>query len=99
MPSRAKELTPTQFRGLKHFDGIDLHGAKCIATAMVKIRRDGMGPNVLAFQAMTATRSGAIRFAKWDKIDLAAKVWTIQPGRKASMFPASDSAKRIPLTD
>jgi integrase len=58
-----------------------------------------MGAQALAFQAMTATRSGAIRFATWDEIDLKAKVWTIQPGRKASKIPASDTAKRIPLTD
>ena len=61
--------------------------------------RDGMGAQALAFQALTATRSGAIRFATWDEIDLAAKVWTIQPGRQASKIPASETAKRIPLTD
>lgn len=61
--------------------------------------RNGMGAKALAFQAMTATRSGAIRFATWDEIDLAANVWTIQPGRKASKIPASEKAKRIPLTD
>ncbi len=61
--------------------------------------RDGMGAKALAFQAMTATRSGAIRFATWDEIDLAAKVWTIQPGRQSSKIPADETAKRIPLTD
>jgi integrase len=61
--------------------------------------RDGMGAKALAFQAMTATRSGAIRFATWGEIDLDAKLWTIQPGRKSSKIPASDTAKRIPLTD
>jgi len=61
--------------------------------------RDGMGAKALAFQAMTATRSGAIRFATWDEIDLQAKVWTIQPGRQSSKIPANESAKRIPLTE
>jgi integrase len=61
--------------------------------------RDGMGAKALAFQALTATRSGAIRFATWDEIDLAAKVWTIQPGRQSSKIPAKESAKRIPLTE
>ncbi|HDR28860.1 tyrosine-type recombinase/integrase [Rhodovulum sp.] len=61
--------------------------------------REGMGAKALAFQAMTATRSGAIRFATWDEIDLKAKVWTIQPGRQSSKIPASDTPKRIPLTD
>lgn len=60
---------------------------------------DGMGTQALAFQAMTATRSGAIRFATWDEIDLRGKVWTIQPGRQASKIPAKESAKRIPLTE
>lgn len=61
--------------------------------------RDGMGAQALAFQAMTATRSGAIRFATWDEIDLGAKVWTIQPGRQSSKIPAKETAKRIPLTE
>jgi integrase len=61
--------------------------------------RDGMGAKALAFQAMTATRSGAIRFATWSEIDLKAKVWTIQPGRQSSKITDKESAKRIPLTD
>ncbi len=61
--------------------------------------RDGTGAKALAFQAMTATRSGAIRFATWAEIDLKAKLWTIQPGRQASKIPKNETAKRIPLTD
>jgi len=61
--------------------------------------RDGMGAKALAFQAMTATRSGAIRFATWSEIDLKAKVWTIQPGRQSSKITTKENAKRIPLTD
>jgi integrase len=61
--------------------------------------RDGIGAKALAFQAMTATRSGAIRFAMWSEIDLKAKVWTIQPGRQSSKITDKESAKRIPLTD
>jgi integrase len=61
--------------------------------------REGMGAQALAFQAMTAARSGAIRFATWDEFDLAAKVWTIQPGRQASKIPPKENARRIPLTE
>ncbi len=61
--------------------------------------REGMGARALQLQAMTATRAGAIRFATWDEFDLKAKVWTIQPGRKASKIAPGDKAKRIPLTD
>ena len=61
--------------------------------------REGMGAKALAFQAMTATRSGAIRFASWSEIDLQARLWTIQPGREASKIPADDRPKRVPLTN
>jgi integrase len=61
--------------------------------------REGMGAKALAFQAMTATRSGAIRFATWGEIDLETRLWTIQPGRQSSKIHASDTAKRIPLTN
>src|SRR5690606_31575063 len=61
--------------------------------------REGMGARALEFQAMTGTRSGAIRFATWDEFDLDARIWTIQPGRKAAKIPANDKAKRVPLTD
>ena len=61
--------------------------------------RDSMGAKALAFQAMTATRSGAIRFATWDEIDLENRLWTIQPGRQSSKIPTGETAKRIPLTE
>ena len=61
--------------------------------------REGMGAKALEFQALTAARSGAIRFATWDEIDLQARMWTIQPGRKASKIPANGKAHRVPLTD
>lgn len=66
--------------------------------ALVK-DREGMGARALEFQAMTATRSGAIRYATWDEIDLDARLWTIQPGRKASKIPKNGKARRIPLTE
>lgn len=62
-------------------------------------QREGMGARALQFQSMTATRSGAIRFATWDEIDLEARIWTIQAGRKASKIPAGGKARRIPLSD
>jgi integrase len=61
--------------------------------------REGMGARALELQAMTATRSGAIRFATWNEFDLDARIWTIQAGRKASKIPANGKAKRIPLSE
>lgn len=60
--------------------------------------REGMGARALEFQAITATRTGAVRFATWDEINFEAALWTIQPGRRASKIFKSDKARRIPLT-
>jgi len=61
--------------------------------------RDGIGATALAFQALTASRTGAVRFAKWDEIDQDARLWTIQPGRTASKIPPTGKPHRVPLTD
>lgn len=63
--------------------------------------REGMGARALEFQAMTVSRSGAVRFATWSEMDLKGRVWTIQPGRKASKIkPRSQGGRphRVPLT-
>jgi integrase len=60
--------------------------------------REGMGAAALAFQAMTATRSGAVRYATWDEVDLERGLWTIQPGRQSSKIPHGDDARTVPLT-
>lgn len=63
--------------------------------------REGMGARALEFQAMTASRSGLVRFATWDEIDLPGLLWTVQPGRKSSKIkPRSQGgrAHKVPLT-
>lgn len=60
--------------------------------------RDGIGAKALTLQALTASRSGAIRFATWDEFDLDARLWTIQPGRRSSKIPKAGNAHRVPLT-
>lgn len=88
---------PSKVSGSENYPALQLDDAARWWRALQG--RDGMGARALAFQALTATRSGAIRFASWDEIDLNAKVWTIQPGREASKIPAKESARRIPLTE
>lgn len=60
--------------------------------------REGVGATALAFQALTASRTGAVRFATWDEIDLDSRLWTIQPGRTASKIPPTGKPHRVPLT-
>lgn len=58
------------------------------------VGQEGMGAKALLFVTLTAARSGEVRGATWDEIDLAARVWTIPAERmKAS------KAHRVPLSD
>lgn len=47
-------------------------------------KREGMGARALEFIILTATRSGEVRLATWEEIDLESKVWTIPGGRMKS---------------
>ncbi|PWV60094.1 integrase [Plasticicumulans acidivorans] len=53
------------------------------ASAFMKHLRkmDGTGARALEFTILTAARSGEVRGATWDEIDLEARVWTIPAGR------------------
>ena len=60
-----------------------LHHSK-VAAAIRTIRGSGATPPVkLAFEflVLTATRSGEVRGARWDELDLSARVWTIPATR------------------
>lgn len=57
--------------------------------------RNGMGARALEFAILTAARSGEARGARWDEIDLEAKVWTVPPERMKS----SKKEHRVPLSD
>jgi integrase len=56
-------------------------------------QREGMGARALEFLAMTASRSGEIRGATWDEIDLEAGLWII-PAERMKM----GCEHRVPLT-
>lgn len=55
--------------------------------------RDGMGARALEFLALTASRSGEVRGATWDEIDLDKGVWTV-PAERMKM----SREHRVPLT-
>lgn len=44
-------------------------------------QRDGMGAVALRFACLCASRSGEVRGATWDEIDLVSGIWTIPPAR------------------
>jgi len=55
---------------------------------------EGMSARALEFVILTATRSGEVRGATWQEIDLDAKLWTI-PGERMKM----GREHRVPLSD
>ena len=65
-----------------------------VADFMVVLRRQqGVGARALEFAILTAARSGEVRGATWDEIDLDAAVWTI-PGPRMK----SGKEHRVPLS-
>ena len=44
-------------------------------------RREGVSADALRFLALCAARSGEVRGARWDEVDLGAGLWTIPPAR------------------
>ena len=55
---------------------------------MAQLReQDGFGARALEFTILTAARSGEVRGATWDEIDLAAALWTVPTGRMKANRP------------
>lgn len=81
----------------EHFPALQLHDVPRFWAALNE--RAGMGAQALAFQTLTATRAGAVRFMTWDEVDLKERIWTVQPGRQSSKIGKKENAKRVPLTD
>ncbi|MDU8913944.1 tyrosine-type recombinase/integrase [Aestuariicoccus sp. MJ-SS9] len=89
--------SPTKLTGGKNFPALQLDDAARWYAALSE--RAGMSARALEFQCLTAARTGAVRFATWDEIDLEKRLWVIQPGRHASKIPPSGRPHRVPLTD
>ncbi len=88
---------PDKVRKVKH------HAALSIAELpdfLTRLRqRNGIGARALEFAVLTAARSGEVRGAVWDEIDLEARVWTIPADRmkasKEHRVPLSDAALKL----
>ena len=57
-------------------------------------KREGLGAKALEFAILTAARSGEVRGATWDEIDLAGRLWII-PAHRMKM----EKEHRVPLSD
>ena len=68
---------------------------KQIANFMAKLRgRKGNSALAMEFMILTAARTGEVRGARWQEIDLATKVWTIPADRMKA-----GKEHRVPLCD
>ena len=78
-------------RPVQHFAACDWREAPAF---MAKLReQNGMGARALEFAILTAARSGEVRGATWDEIDLERAVWTI-PGSRIK----AGKEHRVPLS-
>ena len=83
---------PSKVHKKKHFAAIPWNE---IGSFMNDLRqRDGMGARALEFIILTAARSGEVRLATWDEIDMENKIWTI-PGERMK----AGKEHKVPLTD
>jgi integrase len=76
---------------VEHFEAVPIDEAHAFMERL-KVAA-GMGARALEFAILTASRTGAVRAATWEEIDLATAVWTV-PGPKMK----SGRPHRVPLS-
>lgn len=57
-------------------------------------KREGVSARALEFAILTAARSGEVRGAKWDEIDLQSRIWTVPADRMKA-----GKEHRVPLSE
>ena len=87
----------SKLRRVKHHAAIPWQE---IGPFMADLRvREGTAARALEFAILSAARSGEVRLATWDEIDLPRKLWTIpderMKARKAHRVPLSDPAIKL----
>jgi integrase len=86
---------PKRPKAVKHFEAMPYDD---VAGFMAELRSERHGMGALALEALilTACRSGDIRGATWDEIDLETKLWSIPATRmkrpRPHVIPLSDAA-------
>ena len=83
----------------KHFQVVP---HKHVAAALLKVKRSDAGLSTklaIEFLTLTACRSGEVRGAQWDELDLEARTWAVPASRMKSkrphMVPLSDAALNV----
>jgi integrase len=88
---------PSKISKVKHHTALPWQTMPEFMPALRK--QAGMGAKALEFAILTASRSGEVRGATWNEIDLKAKLWIIPAGRmkskKAHSVPLNDDAMKL----
>jgi integrase len=70
---------PSKIKKVEHYKALPIDDMQAF---MVELRKqEGISARAMEFTILTAARSGEVRGATWDEIDLNAKVWTIPAAR------------------
>ncbi len=78
----------------RHHDALP-HGEVAAAVSRVRASHSRSAvPVAFEFLVLTAARTGEVRGARWDEIDLDARVWTVPAGRMKAK-----REHRVPLSD
>lgn len=88
---------PGQVKKVNHHTALEVRD---LPAFMKRLRtQEGISPRALEFAILTATRSGEVRGATWDEIDLQEGIWTIPAARmkakKEHRVPLSDAALKL----
>ncbi len=70
---------PTKVVGVEHHAALPFAQLGAFMVALRKM--EGLGARALEFVILTAARSGEVRGASWDEIDLTDKVWVLPAAR------------------
>ena len=76
---------------VEHFEAVPIDSMPAFMKRLRIV--DGMGARALEFAILTASRTGVVRAATWDEIDLDAAVWNITAVKMKSGRP-----HRVPLS-
>jgi integrase len=85
---------PRKVNQREHFEAVPVDD---MPGFMQRLRAaEGMGARALEFAALTASRTGAVRLATWDEVDLDGAVWVCpakhMKGNREHRVPLSDAA-------
>lgn len=89
--------SPSKVSAVQHHAALPY---KEIGTFMAQLRtHQGIGARALEFAILTAARSGEVRGARWEEINLADRIWTVPASRmkakKDHVVPLSDDVVEV----